>query len=169
MVALVAAGVGWLLVGFELLSVYVFVGREQSCSANRGDAYQSCVHGEDVSELVAEGIAVGLSAVGLVVLFRGRRRRVNPQWDSTGLTAVSASGSLAAVCVALWVHGSLGGWEPERPFPYEPVALVWGHTAMVIGVGVGLLVGVLIPLGREPTLKPGPPDEPVLNARRGPR
>lgn len=148
-VAFVAVAIGWLIVGFELSMVYVFVGREESCRANRGDAYQSCVRREDVTELAAEGVAIGLSVVALVIVLRGLRRRIEPAHPGALWIAALAAVLLAIACVALWIDGSRGGWAPSRPLPYDPVPTAWGHVAMVIGVLVGSLVGVLVPLARR--------------------
>jgi hypothetical protein len=148
-VAFVAVAIGWLIVGFELFMVYVFVGREESCRANRGDAYQSCVRQEDVTELVAEGVAIGLSVVALMIVFRSIRRPVeHAQTGALWFAAVTAV-LLAMMCVGLWIDGGRGGWAPSRPLPYDPVPTAWGHVAMVIGVLVGSLVGVLVPLARR--------------------
>lgn len=148
-VALVAAAIGWLIVGFELFMVYVFVGRDESCGAQVGDAYRSCVRQEDVTELVAEAVAIGSSVVALSVVIRVVRRGVGradrpPVW----LAAAGAS-SLAIVCIVLWIDGGRGGWAPSRPRPYDPLPTAWGHGAMAIGVLVGLLVGLLVPLARR--------------------
>ena len=161
-VASVAALFGWVIVGFVLFNVYVFTGRELSCTANRGDAYRSCVRQEDVTELVAEALAMGLSVVGLVIVIRSIRRP-----DVHGGRQAFSVGALAAVlglvCVGVWIDGSQGGWAPSRPFPYDPLPTVWGHVAMTIGVVIGSLVGAIVPLSRRqrstnPSEPPATPD-----------
>ena len=107
-VAFQAAAIGWLIVAFVLFNVYVFIGRELSCSGNRGDAYQSCVRQEDVTELGAEGVAMGLSVVALVIVFRSLRRRV----AGAGYRAVWI-GAMAAV-LGLVCVGGVGPWKPGR-------------------------------------------------------
>lgn len=148
-VAFVAVAIGWLIVGFELFMVFVFVGREESCRANRGDAYQSCVRQEDVTELVAEGVAIGLSVIALLIVVRSLHRPLEHAPRRALWIAAVAAVLLAIICVGLWIDGSRGGWAPSRPLPYDPVPTAWGHVAMVIGVLVGSLVGVLVPLARR--------------------
>lgn len=148
-VALAAAGIGWLIIGFELFMVYVFVGREESCRANRGDAYQSCVRQEDVTELIAEGVAIALSMVALLIVFRSFRRRSRDGLQRAHWIAGAGAVLLAIACVVLWIHGSNGGWEPTRPLPYEPIPAFWGHATMSIGVLIGSLVGARTPLARR--------------------
>jgi hypothetical protein len=55
---------------------------------------------------------------------------------------------LGLVCVGLWIDRSQGGWEPSRPFPYDPLPTAWGHVTMAIGVIIGSLVGALVLLTR---------------------
>jgi hypothetical protein len=78
--------------------VYVFVGREESCSAKRGDAYQSCVRQEDVTELDAEGVAIGLSVFALVVVLRSLRLCVaHGGHRALGIARAMAVGVMAAL------------------------------------------------------------------------
>jgi len=147
-VAFSVAMIGWLIVGFVLFNVYVFTGRDLSCTGNRGDAYQSCVRQEDVTELGADSVAIGLSVVALVIVFRTLRQRVAGAGSRAVWVGVMAT-LLLVVCVAVWVDGSQGGWAPARPFPYEPISNVWGHLTMTIGVLVGALVGLVVPLTRR--------------------
>ena len=150
-VALVVTAMGMLIVGFELFMVHVFVGREESCRANRGDAYQSCVRQEDLTELIAEGIAIGLSAAALAIVLRSVRRG-DAQWrDAMVVVTGAVAVLLALACIVLWIQGSQGGWTPNRPFPSEPVPTIWGHATMTIGAVSGLLIGVLVPLPRPRT------------------
>lgn len=147
-VAALAVTLGWLIVGFVLFNVYVFTGRDLSCTAHRGDAYRSCIRQEDLNELVAEGVAFGLSVVGLIVVFRTLRRHDAP----AGLRALwvgVAAAVLAAVCVGVWIEGSQGGWAPSRPFPYDPIPTVWGHATMTGAVLIGCLLGAIVPLSRR--------------------
>jgi multisubunit Na+/H+ antiporter MnhB subunit len=107
------------------------------------------VRQEDVTELIAEGVAIGLSMVALLIVLRSLRQRVShgrhrAYWIA-GVTAVG----LALACVGLWIHGGQGGWEPSRLFPYDPLSTLWGHAKMAIGVVIGLLGGALAPLTRR--------------------
>lgn len=154
-VALVVTVIGMLIVGFELFMVHVFVGRGESCRANRGDAYQSCVRQEDLTELIAEGIAIGLSAAALATVLRSVRRGDARSSDVVVLVTSAGAALLALACIVLWVHGSQGGWAPTRPFPYEPVPTSWGHATMAIATVSGLLIGALVPLPRPRTNHPG--------------
>lgn len=119
-VASLAVTLGWLILGFVLFNLYIFTGRDLSCTAHRGDAYQWCIRQEDLNELVAEGMAFGLSVVALIVMFRSLRRRNAAIGLRAVLVRVLAAMS-GVVCVGVWIEGSQGGWAPRRPFPYDPV------------------------------------------------
>jgi hypothetical protein len=148
-VALVTTVSGWAvfaLIGMMLL----LVDQQSNCTANRGDAYQRCVRTGDMIGLGVRAAVIGLAMVGLVVLLRGRRRRVStPDRDPIEWKVGAAAVLLVALSIALWVEGARGGWAPERPFRYEPIATLQANLIMMTGVLVGVLVGVLFPLGRD--------------------
>lgn len=148
-VAFVASATGWAILGFAELVVW-FSGEEINCTANRGDAYQSCVRSSDLTGLGIHSVAIGLAMVGLVVTFRGlHQQRQTQERDLKQWAAVALSISLVVASVLVWIGGNLGRWEPDRPFPYDPVATSQANTIMATGVLVGLLVGALFPLGRR--------------------
>lgn len=147
-VALVTTVSGWAVLA-SIGMMFLFVDEQSNCTANRGDAYQRCVRRGDLIGLGVRAAVIGLAMVGLVVLFRGRRRRVSTSdRDPIEWKVGSAAVLLVALSIALWVAGALGGWAPERPFRYEPIAVLQGNLIMATGVLAGVLVGVVFPLGR---------------------
>jgi hypothetical protein len=107
------------------------------------------VRREDVAELIAETVAIGSSVVALSMVIRVLRRRPAGADRAVVWLAAATAVSSVIVCVALWIDGSRGGWAPPRPLPYDPVPAAWGHGAMVIGVVIGLLIALLVPLARR--------------------
>jgi drug/metabolite transporter (DMT)-like permease len=145
--ALAASAVGWAILGFAELVVW-FTGEEVNCTANRGDAYQRCVRNSDLTGLWIHSMSIGLAMVALVVVVRGRRRQ--RRWrDPRIRVATALSVSLVVAGVVVWIGGYLRRWEPDRPFPYEPITTSQANIIMVTGVIVGLLIGALLPLGRR--------------------
>ena len=140
--------VGWDVLGF-FEAVRRFTGEEVNCVARRGAAYQECVRGGDLTLLTAHSIALGFAMVGLLVAGRGfHRQRRNEVRDSRLRLAAGSSAWLVVASVLLWIAGNLGDWEPDRPFPYDPVEASQANTVMAVGMVVGMLVGLLFPLGR---------------------
>jgi hypothetical protein len=68
-----------------------------------------------------------------------------------GVSAVAAvlSGVLLVGCVLTWMWGLQGGWAPERPFPYEPIANSEGNITILVGFAVGAVSGAALPLLRS--------------------
>jgi ABC-type Fe3+-siderophore transport system permease subunit len=139
--------VGWAILGFAELVVW-FAGEETNCTANRADAYQRCVRNGDLTGLWIHSMSIWLAMVALVVVVRGRRRQRRGR-DPRMTVAAALSVSLIVAGVVVWIGGYLGRWEPDRPFPYEPVTASQANIIMLTGVAVGLLVGAVLPLGRR--------------------
>lgn len=148
-VAFVASAMGWAILGLAELVVW-FSGEENNCTANRGDAYQRCLRNGDLTGLWMHSFAIGLAMVGLVVVFRGlHQQRQTLESDPRHRMAAAFSFSLVVASVLIWIGGNLGRWEPDRPFPYDPIVTSQANIIMATGVLVGLLVGALFPLGRR--------------------
>jgi hypothetical protein len=146
-VALWVSGAGWILLGL-LVMLRAFVGEEENCTANRGEAYRSCVRSSDTIGLLVQALVVGLATAGLAVVLRGwRRQRGEQSTDPRLRTTAAVAGGLVVAGILLWVFGNLGGWEPDRPFPYEPISTSRANAIMFAGVFLGGLVGALFPLG----------------------
>jgi hypothetical protein len=146
--ALWVSGAGWILLG-AFMMLRAFVGEEENCTANRGGAYQSCVRSSDITGLLVQALVIGLATAGLVLVLRGWRRRRGEQSKGRAVRiAAAVVGGLVVAGILLWVFGNLGGWEPDRPFPYEPIPTSRANAIMFGGVFVGGLVGALFPLGR---------------------
>jgi hypothetical protein len=149
--AIVAGSAGLAIVLFELFMIHVFVGRAESCSANRDEAYRDCVRGEDVAELLMESLATGLAVASMVLVLRVARSGLLDRSQPVTWFAVALSFGALLLCVAMWIDGSTGGWAPARPQAYDPIPAVWGHLAMVSGTLVGGGVAAILPVGRSGT------------------
>jgi len=148
-VAFWASVIGWVVLGF-VEAVERFTGEEVNCVANRGAAYQKCVRDNDLGLLATHSVVIGFAMVGLVVAGRGfRRQRLTKMNDPGMRLAAGLSVCLVFASVLLWIAGNLGDWEPDRPFPYEPVAASQANLIMTIGVPGGASVGSLLPLGKS--------------------
>lgn len=62
----------------------------------------------------------------------------------TILAVTVLSGGLLVLCVLTWIWGLQGGWAPDRPFPYEPIAKSEANNTIVIGLFVGATAGALV-------------------------
>jgi hypothetical protein len=141
--------VGWaILILFGLLDVST--GEAENCTANRGQAYQNCVRSSDLTGVWVQALVIGLAMAGVTLVVRGgRRQRGEEPSDPMLWKAVIVSGALTVACLLLWVVGLRGGWAPDRPFPYEPLAPSQANTMMMAGMFIGVLAGALFPLGRR--------------------
>jgi len=136
-VAFWASVIGWVVLGF-VEAVERFTGEEVSVRDN------------DLGLLATHSVVIGFAMVGLVVAGRGfRRQRLTKMNDPGMRLAAGLSVCLVFASVLLWIAGNLGDWEPDRPFPYEPVAASQANLIMTIGVLVGASVGSLLPLGKS--------------------
>ena len=72
-------------------------------------------------------------------------RRSVPRVPAVGVLA----GILLVGCLLTWMWGLQGGWAPERPFPYEPIAKSEGSITILVGLAVGAIGGAALVLLRQ--------------------
>lgn len=147
-VAMISAGVGWLIMLYGLLAESD-TGHPDglACTKRQGAAYESCMYNSEQQGLIAWAATLGLAGLGVALLLRAWRsdRPVRSQRGLFGVALVG-SGSLLAAGLAVWVHGVRGGWYADKLYYEDSVGAVWWTVAMCIGLTVGLAVALLISL-----------------------
>ncbi len=137
--AIVATAVGWALL-FYAGAVVAFVDENINCTANRGEAYRRCVRDGDLTGIHVLAVVLALGTFAAVSLWRARSHAA----------LVGLAGALLFGAIVWWVYGNLGGWTPERPFPYDPVSGTRANTVIAVGGLVGAATGLLVrSLGRR--------------------
>lgn len=131
------AGLGWLLMGFQVLVVMTDVVAEPDCDGTDLAEYQGCVRSFDLMMVMWQALVLGLAVAAVV---RGIRD-VHDQRRKISAT-LAASAILLCIAVLGWVFGVTGMWMPDRPFPYESLSAWAGSLIMATGAGLGLGLGL---------------------------